>query len=261
MHRVHARVAAKADAATAFVSAPEPRTIGVVARGRQLVAGNFLFSGLLVEGPHLSIWDIADQKPEVASEIHGTTWLDDLAAVGGDRARARAQVWVFDWIARYGSGKGPGWTPDLVGRRVIRWINHGFFLLRNQDKARSELFFQSLARQMLFLSRRWKTAAPGLPRFEALAGTIYAGLSLEGMEAHVANAVAALASDCEAQIDDEGGIVTRNPEELLEVLTLLNWTVQALQDTGRDTPREIMAAIRRIVPTLRGAFSWRGCGS
>ena len=105
---------------------------------------------------------------------------------------------------------------------------------------------------MLFLSRRCKTAAPGLPRFEALAGTIYAGLSLEGMEAHVANAVAALASDCEAQIDDEGGIVTRNPEELLEVLTLLNWTVQALQDTGRDTPREIMAAIWRFVPTLRG---------
>ena len=104
MHRVHARVAAKADAATAFVSAPEPRTIGVVARGRQLVAGNFLFSGLLVEGPHLSIWDIADQKPEVASEIHGTTWLDDLAAVGGDRARARAQVWVVVGSARYGSG-------------------------------------------------------------------------------------------------------------------------------------------------------------
>ncbi|MEM9787051.1 MAG: heparinase II/III family protein [Pseudomonadota bacterium] len=251
MHRVHARRAARADTATAFVSAPEPRSIGVVARGRQLVAGNFLFSGLLVEGPQLSIWDIADQKPEVADEIHGSAWLDDLAAVGDDRARKRAQTWVFEWISRYGNGKGPGWTPDLVGRRVIRWINHGFFLLRNQDKATGDQFFQSLARQTLFLSRRWKTTAPGLPRFEALAGTVYAGLSLEGMEEHVDLAVAALATDCQSQIDADGGIATRSPEELLDVLTLLNWTIQALQETGRDVPRDIMRAVIRIVPTLR----------
>ncbi|MDX8349950.1 heparinase II/III family protein [Cognatiyoonia sp. IB215446] len=251
MHRVHARRAGRADAATAFVSAPEPRSIGVVARGRQLIAGNFLFSGLLVEGPQLSIWDIADQKPEVADEIHGCTWLDDLAAVGDDRARTKAQRWVFDWIARYGKGKGPGWTPDLTGRRVIRWINHGFFLLRNQDKVTAQAFFESLARQTLFLSRRWQTAAPGLPRFEALAGTIYAGLSLEGMEDQVARAVAALAQDCATQIDEEGGIVTRNPEELLEVLTLLNWTIDALRSTDRDVPPDIMRALIRVVPTLR----------
>ncbi|MDB4112356.1 heparinase, partial [Yoonia sp.] len=66
MHRVHARRAARADTATAFVSAPEPHTIGQVARGRQLIAGNFLFSGLLVEGPDLSIWDIARDNPTVA---------------------------------------------------------------------------------------------------------------------------------------------------------------------------------------------------
>ncbi|MEL6681207.1 MAG: heparinase II/III family protein [Pseudomonadota bacterium] len=252
MHRIHAWRAGRADAATAFVSAPEPRSIGVVARGRQLVAGNFLFSGLLVEGPDLSIWDISDQKPEVAGEIHGTTWLDDLAALGDDKARSRAQAWVSEWITRYGNGKGPGWKPDLTGRRVIRWINHGFFLLRNQDKAAGQAYFESLARQVLFLSRRWKTATPGLPRFEALAGTIYAGLSLEGMEDHVDRAVGALAKDCDLQIDANGGIVTRNPEELLAVVTLLNWTVEVLQETGRDVPPQIMRAVVRSVPTLRG---------
>lgn len=251
MHRVHARRAARANAATAFVSAPEPRTIGVLARGRQLVAGNFLFSGLLVQGPNLSIWDIAEQNPAAAEEIHGSAWLDDLAAVGDDRSRDRAQKWVFEWIKRYGTGSGPGWTPDLVGRRVIRWINHGFFLLRGQDKATADLFFQSLARQTLFLSRRWKTTSPGLPRFEALAGTIYAGLSLEGMEHHVTRAVEALASDCQAQIDADGAISTRNPEELLEILTLLNWTTQALEETERKVPHQITAAVFRIVPTLR----------
>ena len=45
MNRVAARRATLTRAATAFVSQPEPRTIGSYARGRQLVAGNFLFAG------------------------------------------------------------------------------------------------------------------------------------------------------------------------------------------------------------------------
>jgi len=251
MHRVHARRAARADTATAFVSAPEPHTIGQVARGRQLIAGNFLFSGLLVEGPDLSIWDIARDNPTVAEEIQGCEWLDDLAAVGDDRARDRAQAWVFDWINRYGDGRSDGWTPGITGRRVIRWINHGFFLLRGKDKAAGQLFFQSLARQTLFLSKRWQVTSPGLRRFEALTGTIYAGLSLEGMEHHIPPAVAALSADCQSQIDKDGAIKTRNPEELLEILSLLNWTAKALTETGRDVPAPLKAAIERIAPTLR----------
>lgn len=251
MHRWHARKAGRTAAATAFVSAPEPRTIGSVARGRQLVAGNFLFSGFLVEGPDLSIWEIAADNPAVADEIQGCAWLDDLAAVGSDKARVQAQRWVFDWIARYGKGTGPGWTPDLVGRRLIRWINHGFFLLRGQHKDASDRFFESLGQQCVFLSRRWKVAASGLPRFEALAGMIYAGLSLEGMETHVDQAVAALAADCESRIDADGGISTRNPEELLEVLSLLNWTILALGETNRRIPPQLLAAVERVAPTLR----------
>lgn len=251
MHRFHARRAARAQTATAFVSAPEPRTIGVVARGRQLIAGNFLFSGLLVENKDLSIWDVARDNPAVMDEIQGCEWLDDLAAVGDDRAREKAQAWVFDWIDRYGDGRYDGWTPGITGRRVIRWINHGFFLLRGQEKAQSQRFFQSLARQTLFLSKRWQATPPGLRRFEALTGTIYAGLSLEGMEHHIPSAVTALALDCERQIDPGGAISTRNPEELLEILSLLNWATQALQETGHEPPTAVKDAIKRIAPTLR----------
>jgi uncharacterized heparinase superfamily protein len=216
-----------------------------------LIAGNFLFSGLLVEGPQLSIWDIARNNPTVSDEIQGCAWLDDLAAVGDDRARERAQAWVFDWIKRYGGGRSDGWTPGITGRRLIRWINHGFFLLRGQDKAAGTLFFQSLARQTLFLSKRWQATLPGLRRFEALTGMIYAGLSLEGMEHHIPQAVAALTEDCQTQIDTHGAIKTRNPEELLEILSLLIWAVQALAETGHDVPTEVTEAIERIVPTLR----------
>ena len=251
MHRVHARRAARADVSTAFVRAPEPRTIGVVVRGQQLIAGNFLFAGLRVEGPHFSIWDIASDNLAVTDEIQGCAWLDDLAAVGNEDARARAQTWVFEWIARHGDGKGSGWTPGITGRRLIRWINHGLFLLRGQDENATKRFFQSLARQTLFLSERWKVTLPGLRRFEALTGTIYAGLSLEGMTEHVAQALSALAIDCEIHIDSDGAVATRNPEQLLEILSLLNTARQSLAESGQKIPPQILDAIERIAPTLR----------
>ncbi len=252
MHRYHARRAARSDLVTAFVSVPDPRTIGVVARGNQLIAGNFLFSGLLVEGPETSIWDVARDNPEVSDEIHGCAWLDDLAAVGDDRARAKAHAWIMEWIDRFGDGRGPGWTPGITGRRLIRWTNHGFFLLRGQDKPTVNRLFKSMGQQTVFVSRRWQATTPGIRRFEALAGTIYAGLSLEGMEGHIDGAVAALAIDCDTQIDAGGGIANRNPEELLDVLSLLNWTRDILTETGHKVPQPINNAIARIAPVLRG---------
>ncbi len=251
MHRVYAWASAMARPATGFVSQPEPRTIGSFARGRQLVAGNFLFAGHLVEDTQADMWEIQMPDAGFEEELHGFIWLDDLAAVGDLDARRRAQAWLRGWIALYGSGRGVGWTPELTGRRIIRWINHAIFLLRAQDKEISDAFYRSLAQQTIFLGHRWHKATPGLPRFEALTGLIYAGLSLEGMERHVAPAVAALEKECRGQVDAQGGIPTRNPEELLEVFTLLTWAAAALGEAGMAAGDQHLAAIERIAPTLR----------
>jgi uncharacterized heparinase superfamily protein len=251
MHRLHARFAALARPATGFVSQPEPRTIGSYARGRQLTAGNFLFAGFLIEAKDKPIWDLPIPDPRFEEEIHGSAWLDDLAAVADAGARRRAQDWVFDWIARYRWGGGPGWTPDLTGRRLIRWINHAILLLNGRSRKESDAYFRCLGQQTIFLARRWRTAAPGLPRFEALTGLIYAGLALTGMERHVGPAASALARECDREIDAEGGLPTRNPEELLEVFTLLTWAASALAGAGRSPQPAHLDAIDRIAPTLR----------
>ena len=251
MNRLQARRAAFARPAAGFVSQPEPRSIGRFARGKQLCAGNFLIAGRVVEAPVNSIWDLGDHGADFDDEIHGFTWLDDLAALGDRRARDLAQAWTAEWLARYGRGNGPGWIPDTTGRRLIRWINHAIFLLQGDGSAMSADYYRSLAQQTIFLGHRWRAASHGVPRFEALTGLIYAGLSLIGMDRHVEPAVKALARECRAHVDAEGGILTRNPEELLEVFTLLGWAAHALADSGRPASEDHLAAIARIAPTLR----------
>ncbi|MGR3289894.1 MAG: heparinase II/III family protein [Paracoccaceae bacterium] len=251
MNRWYAVRSARARPATGFVSQPEPRTIGSFARGRQLVAGNFLFAGSLIDDKKHSIWQLKMPDMAFQEELHGFTWLDDLAAVGDLPARQKSQDWLVEWIELCGGGKGPGWTPDLTGRRLIRWINHAIFLTNGQPSEMTVAYYTSLGQQTIFLSKRWKAASAGLPRFEALTGLIYAGLSLTGMDELVDPAIKALAHECSEQIDTEGGIPTRNPEDLLEVFTLLNWAASALSEAGKMAAREHLLAIERIAPTLR----------
>ena len=70
LNRIYARLATRARAATGFVSSPEPRTIGSFARGRQLVAGNYLFAGYLIEAPDTSIWDIDAPDAAFEADLH-----------------------------------------------------------------------------------------------------------------------------------------------------------------------------------------------
>lgn len=249
--RLAARAARRATAATGFVSQPDPRSIGLYARGKQILSGNILLAGFLAEAPGTNLWDIPPPDPAFGAEAQGFSWMDDLAALGSPAARSLAQDWTWGWIARYDAGSGAGWTPDLTGRRIIRWIHHAIFLLQGRDKPSADAYYLSLSRQAAYLARRWKAARPGLPRFEALTGLLYAGLSLIGKDGLTAPALTALSRECAAQIDAEGALPTRNPEELLEVLTLLTWAVRALAEAERPIPEALSDAIARIAPSLR----------
>jgi uncharacterized heparinase superfamily protein len=264
--RVHTRLTARSGQVTGFVYQPEPRSGGSFARGRQLLSGNFQFGGHLVRQPSTAIWDLVSPDHLFEAEIHGFGWLDDLAAVSDGAARVAAQTWLLGWITHYGNGVGPGWSPDLTGRRLIRWITHALFLLNGQSAEDNRRYFKSLSQQTAYLARSWPKASPGLPKFEALTGLLYAGLSLSGLEDMVETAANALAVECDTQIGANGGLPTRNPEELMEVLTLLRWADALLRDVGRTPAEAHGAAITRIVPTLQslrhangGLAAFHGC--
>ncbi|MBM9593674.1 heparinase II/III family protein [Roseitranquillus sediminis] len=248
---LHARTAGRVAAAAELVRPSEPRSIGSVARGRDLLAGHFLFAGYLVESPGVIPWDITPPGPAFAAELHGFGWLDDLAAVAEPEADALARDWTEAWLVRYGAGRGPGWSAPLTGRRVLRWLHHAELLLDPEYAGLRARLMRALGRQTLFLARRWQAAPPGLPRIEALSGLVHAALAMSGRAERVAPATAALDRECQAQIGSDGGIATRNPEELLEIFTLLTWSADTLVRTGRRPGAPLLAAIARIAPTLR----------
>jgi len=251
-NRLAARMAVLGNAPRQFSYHLEPRAIGSYAAGEHLISGIFLFAGQQVERRGRSIWSIIAPSADFADEVQGFGWLDDLAAVGDAPARKLAQNWLFEWIAKWGNGRGPGWQPELAGRRLIRWCSHAMFILKGLEPAQSRTFYRVLGRQVRYLRRRWPSTLPGEQRFEALTGLLYAGVSLDGYEALAAPISAAIGRECERIIGEDGGLPSRNPEALMESYILLIWAARALVETGRMVDARHDAALDRMAPTLRG---------
>ena len=80
--------ARRARPATGFTRHPEPRTIGAFARGRQLVAGNFLFAGIalllmLVHGAQQrfqAAFEDVFKAVEVRGVLHAALQIVDVFA-------------------------------------------------------------------------------------------------------------------------------------------------------------------------------------
>ena len=234
-----------------FLCHPAPRAIGSFGRGEQLLDYQFNFAGQRIEADKTSIWNLNPPGETFLSAVHGFTWLDDLAAVGGGAARKRAQAWLLEWIEAFGQNNGLGWHPGLAGQRVVHWCSHAMFLLKGLEPKASAAVFKSLGRHVNFLSNNWKNTPQGIAKFEALTGLAYAGLALEGCEYVLRPALKGLAAECGSWIDKNGAIPTRNPEELSEIFTLLTWVAKLLSDTGHPPNIAITDTLTRIAPGLR----------
>lgn len=234
-----------------FLHHPEPRAIGSFVRGEQLLAGQFIFAGRLVEAADSAIWNLRPPSAAFLEATQNFAWLDDLAAIGDGAARRQAQTWLLEWIEGFGQGTSIGWAPELAGKRVIHWCSHAMFLLKGLSPKQSNAVFKSLGRQVNFLSNNWKSMPEGLEKFTALTGMLYAGLSLEGCEYTLRPALKGLAASCHAWIGEDGHIPTRNPETLAEIFTLLTWVAKLQAATGHPADPAIADALERIAPGLR----------
>jgi len=249
MDRLAARWLGRVRAPVAITSQPEPRSLGMFARGQQMLAGNFLVAGELLNSQGTVPFDAS--TPEAVDELHGFGWLDHLAAVGDRPARQLAQAGLGDWAFRFGRGGGPGWAPGLAGRRLIRLISHAVFVMQGATQQDQTAFLRMLAHHANFLRRRAAHAAPGLPRIEARTGLLYAALSLEGWQDRAQGVITALARDCADQIGPDGGIATRNPEELLDVFECLGWAGQLLAENDQPLPDTLIDVMGRMAGALR----------
>ncbi|MEQ9641392.1 MAG: heparinase II/III family protein [Alphaproteobacteria bacterium] len=230
---------------------PSARWPGDPQIGNALFQGRFARAGRSATAPNQPPWRLRPSDPAFNRWLSGFGWLNHFAAVGGNAAAGHARRLVRSWIDVHDEWSAEAWAPALLGRRLIVWLTHAGFLLDGADDGFRQAFLASLARQARHLARAADDAAPGPDRLTASVALALAGLSLPRGEAWLAKALDRLGRDLPWQILGDGGYITRDPEDLLNVLRDLIDLRDELAESGRDIPQAIFNAIDRAVPMAR----------
>ena len=72
----------------------------------------------------IQLWDLAGLPSHLEKSIHSFDWLYDLRMINSTAARKIALSWILEWVARYGGGRGPGWSIEEVSKRVIALVEN-----------------------------------------------------------------------------------------------------------------------------------------
>ncbi|MGX9846007.1 heparinase II/III family protein [Limimaricola litoreus] len=250
--RWHADARAPVPDALARPAPPDGR--GVAERGRDLLAGRHLRGGQIVAAQGRMIWALGPETDPDGIALHRFGWLEDLAALGGPMARDLAWSWLRDWIARYGQGRGPGWTPEVTAARLSCLVAQAGWLSEGASpQADMPDLVRSMTLQSRWLARHWRRAAAGSEQILCLVALLRADAALHGALRQPARRALALGQVAARAIGPDGAIASRNPEALSEVLGGLVEAAALLGSTATPAQREAMARAARLLRALRHA--------
>src|SRR6185437_11879097 len=219
---------------------------GDAARGHALLSGSFDFAGEAARAA-APPWTAA-HRVEWLAAMHGYSWLADIAAIGGEMPWQRAREWTADWLARCDAWEETAWRADVVGDRLVAWIEHfDALVMRAGDDGFRQRLLASFARQSRHLARVATHAAPGMPRLAALRGLVAAAAALAD-ERRLRNALTKLGRECEAQLLPDGCHVERSPAAQVRALRYLIDARAALRALQFEVPPALQQAIDRAAP-------------
>ncbi len=231
---------------------PTPKPAGNPVLGTELVSGRFFLSGREVLIPDNSIWNLKFTSSPRFDLLHGFGWLDDLASEGSIRSRSLALGWTLEWIERFGQGDHVwNWTPAMTGQRIVRWLNHFDFLTATMDTAEIDGFEASLTHQIWFLNRRARSSPDGLPALEALTGLIYGIAAIDLRPTLAVRASGWVTSWISRNIGPDGGLQSRNPQQLSQALVFMSWAADAIRACGREPSQLHIDAMQRAAGAVR----------
>lgn len=215
-----------------------------------IYSGAFTIGGDRLE-LHNADWHPEDVGQNWIDHIHGFDWLRDLRALGGDEGRRSARYMIENWIHNHPVWDETTWRSDILGRRLGNWLSAYDFFGESASDHFQEMFLDSIVRQIRHLARSLPGLLNGLPLLYAIKGLTYGGLTLEGRENYLEQALHLLDEQIDKQILSDGGHVTRNPQALLETIRILIDIRAALRQGGYPPIEKIQHGLDRAVPAIR----------
>jgi uncharacterized heparinase superfamily protein len=235
-----------------IAAVPRDHVAGDKARGEALLGGKYLLGTDMVSLPEVDFGALGTSDP-LACEFHGFSWLRDLsAAAARDRGSRLAEAVVGRWLLAHGERIDAAWAPALWGERLLFWTAYAPYILSSRDADYRSAVLNTMARGARHLAAHADEAPPGLPRITAWAGLTAAGLLLQGGLGRVARAEAGLTRALATAQSEDGGLLSRSPQEQALLVDRLALTRAAYHAAKQTLPDALESAAAAALSALHG---------
>ncbi|WP_205479799.1 heparinase II/III family protein [Sphingomonas arenae] len=248
-----------------LLAVPRDHVVGDRPRGDTLLTGKFIRGTDMLSLVDTDFADIGVDGA-LAEELHGFSWLRDLAAAASREKGSRlAEAVVGRWLTTHGTKVDAAWRPDLWGERILFWTAYAPYLLSSRDAGYRSAVLNTLARGARHVASVADQAPPGLPRITAWAGLTTASLLLQGGTGRVARAESGLLRALAAGQSEDGGLLSRSPSEQLLLVDRLGLLRAAYFASKHEIPETLESAAAAALSALHGVTlgdgalsSWQG---
>lgn len=237
------------------------------AAGMALRAGHFLVHGVKAPIGQIDFSPAAKLTPPFNRVVHGFTWLRDLAACGArPQCVSVAERILALWLeANAAIGRGPAWTVEQAGQRLLGWLVHAPLVMAGQDKAVRLRTLDAAAETARWLDRNVMRAEDRLGEVAGWCAIIAAGLLLPDGKPRRLYGEAGLVRALGELVGEDGGVLSRSPAAQMQAIALLVDLRGCYRATRRDPPAALETMLAMLVPPLLGLThgdgglgSWQG---
>ncbi len=233
---------------------------GSVRSGTQMVCGKIIGGGHPLENddedqdiwPDESIWHTTDLDKHWLEYLHSFNWLADInQAVDQGAAKKRAQELVEGWIEQNTHWGEISWRPDIVGERLLNWLVYTPLVLDSLDVVYRGRVFDSLARSARHLIKQASELPEGPDGLKAFIGLIIAGLYIPKGEDWLKEGSRRLSQRLAKEVLADGGLRSRNPQELLFIFMKLVVLRQSFIELDKKPPENLSEALGKMASNLK----------
>ncbi len=216
----------------------------------ELYDGYFGLAGAAAPVGSESPFKIVPPSVPWQKELYGFGWLRHLHAAEDQIAREKARKLTLEWIAASRSAPPIAHAPGIAANRVIALLSHAAFLLDGADPDFYDAAMKLLSRDVHDLTVVYADAS-GVAKLSALTAILLAGLCVAEQETYLTSYQSVFCAELERQILEDGGHVSRDPGDLIELLLELLPLKQCFVARQLEPPEALYTAIGRMNPMLR----------
>lgn len=236
-----------------LLAVPRDPLTGSGARGQALRLGKFHYQGFEQAIDGLDFTNLT-LPPAMTDYIHRFDWLRDLGAATNrsDGAPVAAQI-ADAWLVANGmKTREPAWRVDNTAWRLMNMAAASPYLLTSTDPVYRSRVINHFARAARHLDGAAPRASSHFAKSLGWAGVVAASLLLPDGRARRAVGENGLAASLNQTVFADGGVVSRSPVQLMELIGLLSLLKQCYLAREEMLPDYLVEALGRAVPALLG---------